>query len=78
MYERVHKINKRLNNLLLLLRSGSYSAGDLSKKLHVSIPTVYRDIESLRLSGFEIEAVRNKKGWHYKLVSTGNQLELGV
>ncbi len=77
MYEKVRKINRRLKNILQLLDDGNYSAKSLSNELHVSVPTVSRAIKALKQEGYEITSVRDKNGWHYKLISYDGQLAMG-
>jgi len=78
LYERGNKIEARLKRLITLLLEGKYSAIDLSQKMNTSIATVSRDIEALRQRDFDIQAVRDKEGWRYKLIATERQLELGL
>ena len=77
MYEKVHKISRRWKSILALLNGGNYSAKSLSNELHVSVPTVSRDIKALKQEGYEIASVRDKNGWHYKLISYDGQLSIG-
>lgn len=66
-YERAVAISKRHEELLALVRSGSYSSPALAKKLGVSEPTVYRDIYFLKRQGHCIESVRSSANWAYRL-----------
>ena len=68
-YDRAIAISKRHEDLLGLVRSGSYSSPALAKKLGVSEPTVYRDILFLKRQGFPIESVRLSANWAYQLPS---------
>lgn len=63
------RITNRHGRLIEFLQSGEFSSPSLAKNLKVSEQTIYRDIESLRQRGYRIEAVRNAKGWAYKLRS---------
>ena len=71
-YERAIAISRRHEELLALVRSGSYSSPALAKKLGVSEPTVYRDILFLKRQGHPIESVRLSANWAYQLVSKQN------
>lgn len=66
-YERAIAISRRHEELLALVRSGSYSSSALAKKLGVSEPTVYRDILFLKRQGYLIESVRLSASWAYQL-----------
>ena len=66
-YDRAIAISKRHEELLALVRSGSYSSPALAKKLGVSEPTVYRDISFLRRQGYSIESARLSAHWAYRL-----------
>jgi len=68
-YERAIAISKRHEEILALVRSGSYSSPALAKKLGVSEPTVYRDILFLKRQGHPIESVRLSANWAYQLPS---------
>jgi len=78
MYEKAHKIEKRLDALLLLIRSGKYSTSLLSKKLNISTASVSRSIEALRQRGYAIKAIRDKSGWYYELDASSAQLVLSL
>ena len=66
-YERTIAISKRHEELLALVRSGSYSSPALAKKLRISEPTVYRDILFLTRQGHRIASVRLSANWAYQL-----------
>jgi len=66
-YDRAIAISKRHEELLALIRSGSYSSPLLAKQLGVSEPTVYRDILFLKRQGYSIESVRLPSNWAYQL-----------
>jgi len=78
MYEKAHKIEKRLNTLLSLISSGKYSTSLLSKKLNISTASVSRSIEALRQRGYAIKAIRDKNGWYYELDTSSAQLVLSL
>lgn len=55
--------NDRLFHMLyLLLENGGMTAPALSKKLEVSVRTVYRDVETLAMAGIPIHATAGKSG----------------
>lgn len=66
-FDRALAIPRRHQELLRLVRSGDYSASGLAQALHVSEPTVNRDILFLRQSGHPIVSVRIQSGWAYRL-----------
>ena len=66
-YERAIAISKRHEEILALVRSGSYSSPALAKKLGVSEPTIYRNILFLKRQGYCIESVRLSANWAYQL-----------
>ena len=68
-YDKALAITERHGKLLKLLRKNSFSAPALAKKLGVSDQTIYRDIESLRRRGCQIESRRDADHWAYLLVS---------
>jgi len=68
-YEKALGIERRLIELIRLLRGGSDSTPALAGKLDVSIPTIARDITALRERGYAIRAVRHTRHWAYELVS---------
>ncbi len=67
-YERSRIIEGRLDELLALIRTGSYATPALAKELCISIPTVSRCIRALRDRGYTIGTQRTAKGWCYFLV----------
>lgn len=78
MYEKAHKIEKRLDALRSLISSGKYSTSLLSKKLNISTASVSRSIEALRQRGYVIKAIRDKNGWYYELDVSSVQLVLSL
>ena len=66
-YARGIAISRRHEELLALVKSGSYSSPALAKILSVSEPTVYRDILFLKRQGYRIESVRLSANWAYQL-----------
>lgn len=66
-YKRCQDIEQRLAVLLGLIRSGRQTTRTLARELHVSRPTVSRDIGALRERGYAIRAVRDAETWAYEL-----------
>ncbi len=69
-YERSYLIEKRLQDVLELVRSGRYSTPAIAAKLGVSVPTVSRDVTALRERGHDIRSERRGESWRYVLGST--------
>jgi predicted DNA-binding transcriptional regulator YafY len=67
LYERSLEIERRLETVLRLVRTGRYSTPHLAEHLGVSIPTVSRYINALRQRGYTIVARRTAKAWQYVL-----------
>ena len=67
VYQRSLDIERRLESVLGLIRSGGYSTPLLAEQLGVSIPTVSRDVTALRERGHEIHSERKPEGWRYVL-----------
>jgi biotin operon repressor len=70
-YERSQALEKRLQDLLSLLREGRHSAPTLACKLEVSQPTVARCLAALRKRGYMIRALKGCQGWSYHLSADG-------
>lgn len=68
-YRRSQQIEKRLEDVLSLIRSGHHSTPSIAKVLDVSQPTASRCIDALRERGYEIRSVRDRSGWRYELVA---------
>lgn len=68
-YTKSLEIEKRLADLLNLVRNGQGSAEVLAEELGVSAATVARGISALRERGNDIAAVREGKRWRYTLRS---------
>jgi biotin operon repressor len=68
-YQRSLEIEQRLDAVLELIRTGSYSTPALAEKVGVSIPTISRSVEALRERGHDIKAVKGPHGWRYTIVS---------
>jgi predicted DNA-binding transcriptional regulator YafY len=67
-YQRSLEIDRRLQAILGLIRSGKYSTPMLASRLGVSVPTISRDITALRDRGHDIQSERTPQGWRYVLI----------
>jgi predicted DNA-binding transcriptional regulator YafY len=67
LYRRSLDIERRLEKVLRLVRSGGYSTPMIAQELGVSIPTVSRDLTALRERGHEIRSERKGERWRYVL-----------
>lgn len=65
VYRRSRDIEKRLEEMLRLIREGSYATPSLAEVLHVSIPTISRCVTALRERGYDIRAEKHADGWRY-------------
>jgi biotin operon repressor len=68
LYERSLGIERRLDHVLRLIRTGRYSTPKLAEEVNVSIPTISRCVTALRERGHDIRAEKNGNGWRYVLV----------
>jgi biotin operon repressor len=68
LYERSLGIEKRLDLVLRLIRTGRYSTPRLAEEIRVSIPTISRCVTALRERGHDIQAEKHGNGWRYVLV----------
>lgn len=68
LYERSLEIEKRLDHILRLIRTGRYSTPKLAEAIGVSIPTISRCVTALRERGHDIHAEKHGNGWRYVLV----------
>ena len=68
LYQRSQEIERRLQTVLGLIRSGRYSTPTLAEEVGVSIPTVSRCVTALRARGHDIRATKHADGWRYTLV----------
>ena len=68
-FERSLEIERRLDEVLRLIRTGRFSTPMLAEEVGVSIPTISRIVAALRLRGHDIEAERTNQGWRYRLLS---------
>lgn len=69
LYQRSLDIERRLDAVLRLIRSGGYSTPMIAEELGVSIPTVSRDVTALRERRHDIRSERKNDSWHYVLAS---------
>lgn len=69
LYEKSFAIERRLERLVRLIRSGRLSTPVLAERLGVSVPTISRDLTALRQRGYCIRSVRLPRHWAYELVS---------
>ena len=67
VYTRSQTIEKRLRDILDLVRSGRQSTPTLAQALGISQPTVSRCLTALRQRGYSIRAVKDEIGWSYEL-----------
>lgn len=66
-FERSLEIERRLDDVLRLIRSGRFSTRMLAEEVGVSIPTISRIVAALRDRGHDIRARRHDGGWRYIL-----------
>jgi biotin operon repressor len=67
IYKRSQAIEKRLHDILDLVRRGRHSTPTLAQALDISQPTVSRCLMALRQRGYLIRAVKDEIGWSYEL-----------
>jgi len=67
LYQRSLDIERRLQAVLRLIRSGTFSTPMIAERIGVSIPTVSRDLTALRERGYEIRSERKGEGWRFVL-----------
>jgi len=75
LYTRSLEIERRLNEVLRLVREGQQSTPTLARALSISEPTVSRCLRALRNRGYAIRAVRRGETWSYELEEEPIQLE---
>lgn len=71
-FERSLEIERRLEDILRLIRTGRYSTPALAAEVGVSIPTISRCVEALRLRGHDIRAEKDESGWRFVVVGKQN------
>jgi biotin operon repressor len=67
LYQRSLDIERRLDTVLRMVRSGDYSTPLIAMELGVSIPTVSRYLTALRERGHDIRSAKKADGWRYVL-----------
>lgn len=67
LYQRSLTIERRLQAVLRLVRTGGYSTPKIAQELCVSIPTISRAVLALRGRGHNILAEKAADGWRYVL-----------
>jgi biotin operon repressor len=67
-FERSLEIERRLDDVLRLIRTGRFSTPLLAEEVGVSIPTISRCVTALRLRGHDIRAEKHEDGWRYVVV----------
>jgi biotin operon repressor len=73
-YNRSLQIERRLGDVIRLVRDGQQSTRTLATALRVSEPTISRCLEALRRRGYFIRAVKRGDSWSYELESKTPQL----
>jgi biotin operon repressor len=74
LYQRSLDIERRLETVLRLIRSGGYSTPMIAEQLGISIPTVSRDVTALRERGHDIRSERKDEGWRYVLARDSTKI----
>jgi len=77
-YERSFAIERRLQQVLDLIRSGRYSTPDIAEALGVSVPTVSRDVTALRHRGHGIRSERHEGTWRYVILDASDDKRTGT
>jgi hypothetical protein len=67
-FERSLEIERRLDDVLRLIRIGRFSTPMLAEEVGVSIPTISRIVAALRDRGHDIRAEKHEDGWRYVVV----------
>jgi biotin operon repressor len=67
-YQQSLIIEQRLDRVLRLIQTGTYSTPRLAIEIGVSVPTISRCVEALRARGHHIRAERTEDGWSYVLI----------
>jgi biotin operon repressor len=68
-FERSLEIERRLDEVLRMIRTGRFSTPRLAEEVGVSIPTISRIVAALRERGHDIQAERTSRGWRYVIIS---------
>ena len=75
IYQRSQAIERRLETVLCLIRTGRYSTPTLAEEVGVSIPTVSRCVNALRDRGHDIRAEKHTEGWRYVLARRATRVK---
>ena len=67
-FERSLEIERRLDDILRLIRTGRFSTPMLAEE--VVVPTISRCVNALRLRGHDIHTVKTTRGWRFVLART--------
>ena len=78
LYQRSQEIERRLETVLRLIRTGRYSTPTLAEEVGVSIPTVSRCVTALRERGHDIKAEKHSDGWRYVLARKASTVKSAV
>lgn len=65
VYQQSLEIERRLDRVLCLIRTGLYSTPMLANEIGVSIPTISRCVTALKARGYDIKATKHGDGWRY-------------
>lgn len=74
LYQRSLDIERRLQAVLRLIRSGTFSTPMIAGRIGVSIPTVSRDVTALRERGYDIRSERKGEGWRFVLAPAPSKI----
>ena len=55
-------LNRMLSIIYILMNKGTVTAGELAERFEVSVRTIYRDVETLRMAGIPVYAKKGKNG----------------
>ena len=69
LYQHSLDIERRLDDVLALIRAGRFSTARLAEQVGVSVPTISRDVTALRERGHDIRAQRSANGWRFYLMA---------
>jgi biotin operon repressor len=75
LYNRSLEIERRIGDVLRLVRDGQQSTPTLARALSVSEPTISRCLSALRRRGYLIRAVKRGGSWSYELEGKSAQLQ---
>ena len=78
LYQRSQEIERRLETVLRLIRTGRYSTPTIAEEVGVSIPTVSRCVNALRERGHDIRAEKHSDCWRYVLARKASRVKSAV